>query len=275
MTYMTSASDFIHAPQSGDGPPVVLLHGSASSSSQWRSMIGHLEGRFNVITPDLPGYGKTASAGSAQSLSETARLLLPVVSQQTQPVHIVGHSFGAAVALKFASMFPGSVLSLILIEPAAFNLLQPEIESLAITRVARASRAAMVAGDDKAATRVLIDFWHGDGAWERTSDNLRDRLTTHLAQVHRDFEALVSDRFTDMDAAKVICQTLVLKGENSPRDMRRVVDTLRAKIPFLQTEIFSGAGHMLPLTDPHLVDPMVANFIAKTESSWQGSVVAA
>lgn len=277
MTYVTSATDFIHAPQFGEGAPVVLLHGSASSSSQWRSMIAYLEGRFKIIAPDLPGYGKSGFINDDQilSLEDIARRFKPVIEREARPVHIVGHSFGGAVALKFASMFPGMVQSLTLIEPAAFNLIYQEFGQLSINHAVQASRAAMEAGDAATGMRAFVDFWNGEGAWERTSENLRDRLTTYLKQIHSDFDALVSDRFTDLDAAGVVCPALLLKGENSPNDMTKIVDALRAKIPFLQTEIIPGSGHMVPLTDPHLVDPMVANFIAKTESSWQGSALAA
>ena len=50
---------------------------------------------------------------------------------------------------------------------------------------------------------------------------------------------------------------------------------LEATIPFLRTEVIPGAGDMAPLTDPHVVDPMVGEFIAKVESGWQGLSIAA
>ena len=44
----------------GEGNPVIALHGSASTGAQWQSLVGYLEGRFRVYTPDLPGYGGSA-----------------------------------------------------------------------------------------------------------------------------------------------------------------------------------------------------------------------
>ena len=267
----------VHAPQFGDGASVVLLHGSASSSSQWRSMVGCLEGRFNVITPDLPGYGKSASRAAKRSLTmeETARTLLPVIEREGRPVHLVGHSFGGAVALTFASMFPGHVASLTLIEPAAFNAIRDQMHQLPFMRAVRSSRVALAEGDAWNSMRCFIDFWSGEGAWNRTSHGLRQRLAAMAGQIHRDFEALASDRFTERDAAGVVCPTLIVTGEDSPSDMGRIVAALEAAIPFIRTEVIPGAGHMVPLTDPHIVDPMVGEFIAKVEFGWQGFSLAA
>ena len=45
--------------EQGQGAPVVALHGSASNAKQWRGLMDYLKGRFRVIAPDLPGYGKS------------------------------------------------------------------------------------------------------------------------------------------------------------------------------------------------------------------------
>ncbi len=47
----------IACAEAGEGPPVVLLHGSASSAGQWRTLTGLLEDRFRVLAPDLHGHG--------------------------------------------------------------------------------------------------------------------------------------------------------------------------------------------------------------------------
>jgi lipase len=209
------------------------------------------------------------------TLQEIARALLPVIEREGRPVHLVGHSFGGAVALRFASIFPGKVESLTLIESAAFNLIQDQMNQLPLTQAVRSSRVAMAEGDAWNSMRIFIDYWNGDGAWNRTSHSLRQRLAAMVGQVHRDYEALASDPISDRDAAGVVCPTLVLTGDNSPLDMSYIVAALEAKIPFLLSEVISGAGHMAPLTDPHIIDPKVGEFIAKVEFGWQSSAIAA
>lgn len=204
MTYAISSDNWIHAPASGQGTNVIALHGSASNSAQWCSLIGWLSGRYRIITPDLPGYGGTphAQEDDVPTLEEIASASLPIIDGCGEPVHLVGHSFGGAVALKFASMFPEKVRSLTLMEPAAFNVIWTD-DGIAATstaefvRAVRSSQIAMGAGDSDTAMRAFIDFWMGNGAWDKTSSGLRSKMASKIVQIHKDFAALAMDQFTD------------------------------------------------------------------------------
>ena len=60
MTSQHPMDSALHYRVRGAGRPVIALHGSASTGAQWRSLVGYLEGRFRIFTPDLPGYGASA-----------------------------------------------------------------------------------------------------------------------------------------------------------------------------------------------------------------------
>ena len=116
--------------------PVVLLHASASSPSQWSALRTELERRHEVHAMALPGYGG-ASIRSDVDFKGTAMIAQPIIEQIArlgEPVHLVGHSFGGAVALKVALERPDLVASLTLYEPAVFHLLNPETGADAKTR---------------------------------------------------------------------------------------------------------------------------------------------
>lgn len=110
---------------SGQGEPVMLLHGSACSKGQWAGLTHLLEAQFQVAAVDLLGHGETpAWPGPAPlTLADEAMAIRTLVEHVRGPVHLVGHSFGGAVALHFAQAHPDQVRSLVLIEPVAFNLL--------------------------------------------------------------------------------------------------------------------------------------------------------
>src|SRR5689334_14597837 len=110
----------------GSGEPVVLLHSSGSSSAQWHALAERLSERYRVIAPDLYGSGGTAPWPGDRPfyLECEAEIVLGLLEHIDEPAHLVGHSYGGAVALHVARLRGDLVRSLALMEPAAFHLLQ-------------------------------------------------------------------------------------------------------------------------------------------------------
>src|SRR5882724_7548599 len=111
----------------GQGQPVVLLHGSMSSKGQWKALMHRLAPRFQAIAVDLHGYGDNPPASTQQAFSVDDEIdfvssrLDGVLGRQTS-VHLVGHSYGGLVALRFAQRYPARALSLALYEPMVLSL---------------------------------------------------------------------------------------------------------------------------------------------------------
>jgi pimeloyl-ACP methyl ester carboxylesterase len=94
--------------EAGAGPAVVCVHASASSSAQWRPLMDRLAPRFRTLAVDLYGSGKSARWPSSQTLSlaDEVSFLDPVLAAAGDRFHLVGHSYGGAVALKAALAYP-------------------------------------------------------------------------------------------------------------------------------------------------------------------------
>jgi pimeloyl-ACP methyl ester carboxylesterase len=136
---------------------IVLLHCSGSSGAQWRALASRLDGRYRVIAPDLIGYGAAAgwSGRGRFSLACEAAAVRSLIGRVREPVHLVGHSYGGAVALHLARTRPDLLKSLALLEPSAFHLLRNGDATDAaalreITAVAADARAALAVGDTAA-----------------------------------------------------------------------------------------------------------------------------
>lgn len=93
-----------HIQIMGDGPTLLLLHGTGASTHSWRDLAPLLAQRFRVVAPDLPGHGFTTSRGArTQSLPGMARTITALLEAlEVSPAIVVGHSAGAAVAARLA-----------------------------------------------------------------------------------------------------------------------------------------------------------------------------
>lgn len=92
------------------GPAVVLIHGYGSSLDTWRSVVPRLSDRSRVIAVDLKGFGRSARPDGDYSPTAQARLVLGILDQLgVEKTAVVGHSWGASVALTMALLAPQRV----------------------------------------------------------------------------------------------------------------------------------------------------------------------
>lgn len=98
----------------------VLLHGLGGSSDHWYDVALHMGGCARVLAIDIPGFGRSSPPRDGDYSIASAAVALCEVIQQVRggPVHLVGHSFGAVIAVDIAGAFPEMVDTLSLISPA-------------------------------------------------------------------------------------------------------------------------------------------------------------
>ena len=115
--FVLAAGLWWHVQVMGSGPVVLLLHGTGAATHSWRDVAPLLARDFTVVAPDLPGHGFTETpGGDGLSLDGMAREVAALMQALgLAPEFVVGHSAGAAVALRLAldrGMGPGGVVSL-------------------------------------------------------------------------------------------------------------------------------------------------------------------
>jgi len=247
--------------QEGSGEPVILLHSSGSSGAQWRSLAECLSARYQVIAPDLYGYGRTADWGGRGifCLAHEAALLRGLMERLDEPAHLVGHSYGGALAMHLART--GTELrSLALIEPVAFHLLRGERDAAAfreISGVAESVVGAIGCGDYAAGFGRFVDYWSGAGAWASMPAAKRDALVPRLAKVALDFHATLNEPARLEDFARLAVPMLIVQGGRTAAPTRRICERLACAVPGAKLEIVDGAGHMAPMTHRDAVNDLI------------------
>jgi pimeloyl-ACP methyl ester carboxylesterase len=266
MPRIGSMGTTLHFGDGGRGVPVIALHGSAATGAAWRTLVGCLEGRYRVITPDLMGYGRSGVPLRAHGLGAEAAFLMPLLAAAGEPVHLVGHSYGGAVALEIARRMPWAVRSLTLVEPVAFGLLrgreQDLFEEIGAVADTVASRAA--SGERAAAMAAFVDYWNGPGAWARSSPELQAFFDRCLDRVLANFAAVEAPGLDAGVLGRIACPALAVMGLRSPLPALRTTELVAEALPGARLVMVADAGHMLPLTDPHVLDPLVAEHLGRS-----------
>ena len=255
--------------EGGCGPAAVLLHSSASTRSQWRSLHEALKGFRRVLAPDLWGYGDSADLPSeALRLAGEAAIVAGLVEHAGGPVDLVGHSYGGALALRFTLDHQHLVRSLTLIEPVAFHLLRlgTEGEQWLLSEV-EAVAAAVRRNRDGAGMKRFVDYWNDPGTWESLSEDKRSGLARLAARVANNFNATLAEAIPLETYRQIQVPVLLFRGTSSPAPTRRIVGLLGSTLPNARVRTIAEAGHMLPLTHSDLVNREIAAHMAKAAAT--------
>lgn len=250
--------------------PVVFLHGTAASPRQWRELISHLPNSFETFTLDLPDYGVHEVRSVQRSLSQEAQALIHRLRGLGQPFHLVGHSYGGALALRIAIEWPSLVRSLTMFEPAMFHLLRDghPIERqmhVDIAAVEQQLRQAVTAGDPETGVAQFIDFWNGPGTFAQYSPETRQKVIAKASLILANFAALNQEAWSLSDCARVSCPTLGVYGEDSPLLVQHLTRLIAGAMAQAKVLPVSAAGHMLPVTHPKVAATMLNAHILSAE----------
>lgn len=173
-----------HFREAGTGPGVVCLHSNASTSGQWRGLMDQLAPKFHVLAPDSYGAGKSPAWPTEKPvrLRDEAALLEAVFARAADPFALIGHSYGAAVALIAALAQPHRVRALALYEPTLFSLVDaesaPPNDADGIRAAVAGAGAALDAGNAADASRIPAFHRLLDGS-RRLGSHARAAQGTH------------------------------------------------------------------------------------------------
>ncbi|MEO0939055.1 MAG: alpha/beta hydrolase [Pseudomonadota bacterium] len=255
----------IHTRDFGTGARDVLaVHCTLGTSGAWRGVSAALpEATFHAF--DLPCHGRSDDWDGQGDLHDV--VTAEALRLMTQPMDLVGHSFGATVALRLGAERPDLVRSMVLIEPVFFAPVFVDFPEKAAAHAARneAYDAAMDAGDMMEAARAFNRGW-GDGTrWDAIPQQMRQYMADRIhfvrasaPMVMHDHPGLLARGL--LEACTV--PTLLLEGSQTD-PMIHLADTAIAKrLQNARVERLEGLGHMAPITDPEPVAAAIQRFWA-------------
>jgi pimeloyl-ACP methyl ester carboxylesterase len=283
----------------GRGSDVVLVLGALGDYRQWELVAEPLQARHRVVALSRRYHWPNAPpASDAQYSYEGHRDdLLQYVRATRGAVHLVGHSYGAGVAMLAAIAEPQAFRTLTLIEPALHSLLPADAfdrrggssgppgdlheESISCSggpsgpredlREELSSRAAMRAevlrlaqqGDDAAAARLMIDWTQGGpGGFGSLPSDAQRVLLQNALTVGPTFSQAAPDVRAQQLAALTM-PILVMRGERTRLYYRLITDTVASARPNARTAEIAGAGHMSIVERPREVAEVLRSFLER------------
>jgi pimeloyl-ACP methyl ester carboxylesterase len=225
---------------------VVLLHSALGDSRLWWRQVEALAPRFEVVTPDLPGWGRTPLPRQPFSFVDAVAEHLPAA--------LVGNSFGGTVALRTALAHPDRVSKLVLVDTGlpAWDYTE-EMRSYWA-----AEEAAIDAGDLDAATQINLEFWIAPELHDEVRP--QQRLAFELQTEHEEPEVLWPEL---PPISSLTVPTLVVVGDLDKGDFRAIAQHLAEEIPDADLAVVPGAGHLVGLDQPEELNALLLEFLSE------------
>lgn len=247
-------SDLTYSRSFGTGERKALaIHCSLAHSGAWAAVAGLLNDEITLTAFDMPGHGRSTSwegRGDIQDVTMAEGLAL-----LTEPMDLIGHSFGGTVALRMATERPDLVRTLTLVEPVLFAVAQQDApETLAANEAELTDfEKGLISGDFELATRTFVRVW-GDGRkWTDLPEELRTYMVERIEFVPLARPSLYDDRAGllkegALDALSM--PTLIIDGGATHPVMKPICDGLAKRLPNASRLTVDGAGHMVPISHP-------------------------
>jgi pimeloyl-ACP methyl ester carboxylesterase len=250
----------------GKGPVVILSHCSSASHKEWLPLIDTLKSDWRVLAPDFIGYGQSEPWPAEKPFATDAdvNVLLALAKKIKGPLHLVGHSYGAAVALEAARALGQRVKCLVLVEPVSFHLLRQEgrPEWAEVKTLGRSVLGLVSEGNDREAAKAFMSYWLGRWRWWLSPERFKAAISATISKVALEFSIPIDAPTGLKDYAEIAAPTLLVVGSKTRAPTRAVIDLLATTLPNAKLEILKGAGHMSPFTHPAELNRLILDYLA-------------
>ncbi|HEX5879812.1 MAG TPA: alpha/beta hydrolase [Actinomycetota bacterium] len=248
---------------SGEGPPLVLVHGAVADHTRWRPLLPYLEPHATVHAMDRRGRGASGDAPGydlAREFEDVAAVVDAVAAASGSAVDLYGHSFGGLCAFGGAAL-TANLGRLVLYEgwppadPAAREL-PPDVGQRLDARLAEGDHDAVV----ETMFREVVRMPEADLAALRAQPAWTARVAAAPALV-RELRAISRVAFDPALAARITVPALLLTGSDSRDPFAADTRTVAAALPDARVVVLEGQQHVADILDPEAFAGHLVGFL--------------
>lgn len=249
--------------QTGDGPPLVLVHGTPADHTRWRPLLPHLETHFTVYAVDRRGRGSSGDSSDyaiEREYEDVAAVVDAVAAASGRRVSVYGHSHGGNVAFGAATLTE-NIDKLVLYE--GWPVPDPDVFALPTDLEARLD-ALLAADDPEAAVELLFRELEEMSDEDMSAFKAAPSWPARVAAAHtitREIRGEVTARLDASGAHRISAPVLLVTGESSADPAKPHVDAVAEALPDARIVVLAGQQHVADVLSPELFATQVLPFL--------------
>ena len=243
--------------RTGEGPPLVLLHGTAADHSRWAPVLPALDQRFTVLAVDRRGHGQSGDADE-YAIEREYEDLAAVVEAAGEDVDVLGHSYGGICALEAALQTDGIRKLIVYEPPMGFLQSSPEVVDRLTALLDAGERDELVAHfmrEVGGLSSEQVELLRTLPPWESRIAVAHTIPREEQASSAYEF---APDRFKDLGTP-----TLFLRGGDSPPAFKAAAEAVAEALPDCRVVVMQGQGHAAMDTATELFAEEVLGFLGR------------
>ena len=244
---------------------LVLVHGFGGSKDNWNRMVALWGGKYHVIAPDLPGHGESASIKELgyTTTQQAQRLESFLKAKKVNNIHLVGHSMGGAIALRYVKNNTENVKSLILID--AMGMHQTKSDGDVLVEKSEKNPLYDVCTNERFETLVNYSMYRSSHIPAMFKEVMFQDKCERKALEKILYEGMYQDVKLDDIARNITVPTLIIWGEKDriihPDNGRLLHGTIKKS----QLVILKEIGHIPLLEDPEKTADTIDSFLEQID----------
>jgi len=246
----------IYIGDEGKGFPLVLVHGFLGSSNMWGPQTDFFKDYFRVITPDLPGYGKSNKAKSHNSIKSISNFLFDCLEEKKiHKFHLLGHSMGGMIVQEMAKKAGDKISKLVCYSTGPRGEMPGRFETV------DQSRENLRKNGLKIMARNIAKTWFIKGENAKYFDVCIE-AGKETSMEAADNSLVAFKNWNGVDTLKNIKnKTLIIWGDQDKSYNLEQVQTLEKNIKNSKLTIFKNCAHNVHLEKPYQFNEAINNFL--------------